>query len=149
MAIFFLVLVTLLAGCAKTLSHDGGVRLTFVASCLPAEPQCDVGGKIASVLDILKRRGIDGLQVPDTVVRQEGEGRIVVALPSYADTAAATSVLGTRGELVVVDPGGTQVLVGTSIIVDGITDIRSSSTAHSSAQAPYPLATIPCPASQS
>jgi preprotein translocase subunit SecD len=114
-----IMLATVLVGCAKTLDRDGGVRVTLEVSCLPAEPQCDLGGKMGPTIAVLKQRGLDGLKVPDAAVRQEGGSRIVVELPGYADTSSASSVLGTRGELVMVDTGGTGLSEGTSILANG------------------------------
>ena len=76
-----LILIAGLAGCAKSISDVGGVRLTFTAACLQTQPTCDLGAKISNVLDILKQRGVDGLQDSDTKVRQDGADRIVVELP--------------------------------------------------------------------
>ncbi len=114
-----LVLIVLLAGCAKALSDVGGTRLTFTVSCLQTQPRCDLGAKISNVLNILKQRGVDGLQDADTNVRQDGADRVAVELPGYTDIATARSVLGTRGELVVLDTASEQVPVGATILKNG------------------------------
>jgi virginiamycin B lyase len=92
-----------------------GLRITLQASCLPSHPSCPLASELGTVLQTLQRRSVDGLQVKDADVRLQGANGIVINLPGYTDTAFASEVLGGRGELAIIDTGGTSVEVGTKV----------------------------------
>lgn len=58
---------------------------------------------------------MEGLGVADAVTRLDGDTHIVIELPSYANDAQARAILGSRGEVDILDTGATSVPVGANV----------------------------------
>ncbi len=100
------------------LDLKGGVQLVMEASCPQAKPNCDYSQYMSSVVDNINRRIAGGLAVNDAVVRLEGTGssanRVLIELPGLTDVKRAESLLGTTGQMNIIDTGAQQLQIGTS-----------------------------------
>lgn len=111
-----------LPGQHKTFQNDGGLRITLSLACLPSQVRCDMQRLSTQTRDILQQRATEGLGVADAVVRLDGNTTIIVELPAYTDEAQALAVLGTPGELDIIDTGVSPVSVGTDVSAKLCTD---------------------------
>jgi preprotein translocase subunit SecD len=112
----------LVVGCAaqgattqRMLAHDGGIRLTLHAACLPDQPRCDVIQARDGALPILAHRLSDGLGLANTVVRPSGPDGVVVELPGVKDASQIVPLLTAPGQLAVLDTQGQEVPSGSSV----------------------------------
>lgn len=104
-----------LPGQTQTLQRAGGLRVMLSLSCPVSHPACDIQTLSTSTRDILQRRAVQGLGVVDAVTRLDGDTSIVIELPAYTNEAQARAILGSRGEVDILDTGATSVPVGTNV----------------------------------
>ncbi len=104
-----------LPGQKQTLQHDGGLRVTLALSCPASQPACDMQTLSTQTRDILQRRAVEGLGVASAVTKLDGDTHIVVELPAYTNEAQARAILGSRGEVEILDSGATPIPVGVDV----------------------------------
>ena len=93
----------------------GGVQITMEASCPTGQTHCDIPQQMGAIIDNINRRIQQGLNTTDAVVRQEGTKRILIQLPDLQNETQALTLLGTTGEMNIIDTGTTQLPVGTNV----------------------------------
>jgi preprotein translocase subunit SecD len=100
------------------LDLKGGVQLVMTAQCPQNKPNCDFSQYMNSVVDNINRRIAGGLAVNDAVVRLEGTGsganRVLIELPGLTDVTRAEQLLGTTGQMNIIDSGSQQLQVRTT-----------------------------------
>ena len=96
------------------LDLQGGVQFIFHAKCPQAQPKCDIQSVMPQVVDNINRRIAQGLAVSEASVRSSGDN-VLVELPGFTNAAQASELLGTTGEMNIIDTGSTAVPVGTVV----------------------------------
>jgi preprotein translocase subunit SecD len=100
------------------LDLQGGIEFVLQASCPSSHPKCSdsfIQSNLPAVVQNLQQRISGGLGVTEPVIRTEGSNRILVELPGLQDDAAAKHLLGTTGQMDIVDTAGTQLSIGQQV----------------------------------
>jgi preprotein translocase subunit SecD len=97
------------------LDLQGGVQITMQVYCPTGQPKCDITSAMGAIIENLNRRIAQGLAVNDAVVREEGGNRILIQLPDLQDETQALKLLGTTGEMNIINTGTTPLAVGTDV----------------------------------
>jgi preprotein translocase subunit SecD len=93
----------------------GGVQITMQVECPTDQPHCDKDSAMSAIIDNINRRIAQGLAVNDAVVREESGNRILIQLPDLQNSEQALKLLGTTGEMNIIDTGSTQLNQGTDV----------------------------------
>lgn len=102
------------------LDLQGGIQLILQPSCPSDQPHCDINGAMSAVISNVQQRIAGGLAVNDATVREQSSGGtplILIQLPGLKDDQQALSLLGTTGQMNIIDTGSTQVPVGQAVTV--------------------------------
>ncbi|HEY7780497.1 MAG TPA: protein translocase subunit SecD [Ktedonobacterales bacterium] len=97
------------------LDLQGGIQFVLQASCPSSKPDCSssyISSNMSAVVDNVTRRINGGLGVNEPVVRTEGGNRVLVELPGLQDDAQASALLGSTGQMNIIDTGTTQLNIG-------------------------------------
>jgi preprotein translocase subunit SecD len=101
------------------LDLQGGLQIVLEAKCPTDKPKCDINASMPAVIDNVNRRIAGGLAVNDAVVRQQsgsnGSNRVLIELPGLKDTTQAEALLGSTGQMYIIDTGSASVPVGTTV----------------------------------
>ncbi len=97
------------------LDLKGGVQLVLTASCPQAKPNCDKSQYMPAVIDNIQRRISGGLGLNDAVVRAENGNRVLVQLPGLKDDTQARQLLGTTGQMNIINTGSTSLPLNTDV----------------------------------
>src|SRR5258708_31141388 len=91
------------------LDLQGGLQIVLEATCPTDKPKCDINASMPAVIDNINRRIAGGLAVNDAVVRQQsgsnGSNRVLIELPGLKDTTQAEALLGSTGQMYIIDTG--------------------------------------------
>jgi preprotein translocase subunit SecD len=97
------------------LDLQGGVQITMQVYCPTGQPNCKISDAMPAIIDNLNRRIAQGLAVNDAVVRAEGGNRILIQLPDLQNETQALNLLGTTGEMNIINTGSTPLSIGTDV----------------------------------
>jgi preprotein translocase subunit SecD len=97
------------------LDLQGGIELVLQASCPDSNKNCNIADKMSATLDNINRRVSQGLGLNEAVVRQLGTDRISVELPGLKDDQQALNLLGTTGQMYIINTGSTPLSIGTDV----------------------------------
>ncbi len=97
------------------LDLQGGVQITMQVYCPTSQPHCQIAPQMGAIIDNLNRRISEGLAVNDAVVRTEGGNRVLIQLPDLQNEQTALTLLGTTGEMNIIDTGSTGLNVGQDV----------------------------------
>jgi preprotein translocase subunit SecD len=97
------------------LDLQGGVQITMQVYCPSGQPKCDITSAMPAIIDNLNRRIAQGLAVNDAVVREEGGNRILIQLPDLQNETQALNLLGTTGEMNIINTGSSPLSIGTDV----------------------------------
>ena len=97
------------------LDLQGGVQITMQVKCPTGQPHCSIQPQMGAIIDNLNRRISEGLAVNDAVVRSESDNRVLIQLPDLQNEQQALNLLGTTGEMNIIDTGTTPLAVGTDV----------------------------------
>ncbi|HEV2235949.1 MAG TPA: protein translocase subunit SecD [Ktedonobacterales bacterium] len=96
------------------LDLKGGIQFVLEASCPSFRPQCGdryISDNLNSVVDNINRRVQGSLGTTDALVRTEGGKRISVEIPGLQDDQQAKQLLGSTGEMNIIDTQGQQLQI--------------------------------------
>ena len=97
------------------LDLKGGIQFVLEASCPSSHPSCSdkyISDNLSAVVDNINRRISGSLGTTEAVVRTEGGKRVSVELPGIHDDAQARQLLGSTGQMNIIDTGGQQLSIG-------------------------------------
>jgi preprotein translocase subunit SecD len=97
------------------LDLQGGVQITMQVYCPSGQPRCSIDPQMGAIIDNLNRRIAQGLAVNDAVVRAEGGQRILIQLPDLQNEQQALKLIGTTGEMNVINTGNTPLSIGQDV----------------------------------
>ncbi|MGO8947105.1 MAG: protein translocase subunit SecD [Ktedonobacterales bacterium] len=97
------------------LDLQGGVQITMQVSCPSTNPHCQIAPQMGAIIDNLNRRISEGLAVNDAVVRTESNNRVLIQLPDLTNEQQALKLLGTTGQMNVIDTGSSPLSIGTDV----------------------------------
>jgi preprotein translocase subunit SecD len=96
------------------LDLKGGIQFVLEASCPSFRPSCGdkyIQDNLNSVVDNINRRVKGSLGTTDAVVRTEGGKRISIEIPGLQDDQQAKQLLGSTGEMNIIDTQGQQLQI--------------------------------------
>jgi preprotein translocase subunit SecD len=96
------------------LDLKGGIQFVLEASCPTYRPSCGdayIRDNLSSVVDNINRRVQGSLGTTDAQVRTEGGKRISVEIPGLQDDQQAKQLLGSTGEMNIIDTQGQQLQI--------------------------------------
>ncbi|HKV85236.1 MAG TPA: hypothetical protein VJN88_11820, partial [Ktedonobacterales bacterium] len=102
------------------LDLQGGIQLILTPKCPSDTPHCDISSAMSAVIANVQQRIAGGLAVNDATVREQSSGGtplILVQLPGLKDDQQALSLLGTTGQMNIIDTGSTQIPVGQAVTI--------------------------------
>src|SRR5215472_1820072 len=97
------------------LDLQGGVQITMQVYCPTGQPNCHIDSAMPAIIDNLNRRIAQGLAVNDAVVRAEGGNRILIQLPDLQNEQQALKLIGTTGQMNIINTGSTPLSIGTDV----------------------------------
>ncbi len=102
------------------LDLQGGIQFLLQANCPSKNPNCDIGSLIQPTIDNLNKRISGGLGVNEATVTYQkdqtsGKYFISVELPGLKDDRQALALIGTTGNLEIINTGANYIPPGTQV----------------------------------